>query len=329
MKTHILGSERLRVSLLGLGCMGMSQAYGPADENESVATIHRAIELGVTLIDTAISYGAGHNELLVGRALADRRDQVTLATKFGIVRGADGVHLDGSPDNARASCETSLRRLGVEHIDLYYLHRVDPDVPVEESVGAMAELVAAGKVRHVGLSEANVDSLERASAIHPISALQSEWSLWSRNIEAEILPAARRLGIGVVAYGPLGQGFLTGQVSSPEDFAADDSRRNNPRFQGENFQRNLQLVEEVRRLATEKDATAGQVALAWLLAQGDDVVAIPGTKHPARVEENAGAADVLLSPADLERLEAISPRGRWAGEPQTFAAGHTSPHPRA
>ncbi len=329
MKTRILGSDQLRVSALGLGCMGMSQAYGPADEGESVATIHRAIELGVTLIDTAISYGAGHNERLVGRALAGRREQVTLATKFGIVRDQNGVHLDGSPENARASCETSLQRLGVEHIDLYYLHRIDPDVPVEESVGAMAELVAAGKIRHLGLSEANVDSLQRAAAVHPISALQSEWSLWSRETEAEILPAARRLGIGLVAYAPLGQGFLTGQVRSAEDFAADDFRANNPRFQGENFQRNLELVEEVRRLAAEKDLTAAQVALGWLLAQGDDVAAIPGTKHPARVEENAGAADVVLRPADLERLEAISPPGRWAGQPRTFGAGHTSPRPDA
>lgn len=329
MKTRILGSDQLRVSALGLGCMGMSQAYGPADENESVATIHRAIELGMTLIDTAISYGAGHNERLVGRALAGRREQVTLATKFGIVRDQDGVRLDGSPENARASCETSLQRLGVDHIDLYYLHRVDPEVPVEESVGAMAELVAAGKVRHLGLSEANVDSLERAAAIHPISALQSEWSLWSREIEAAVLPAARRLGIGVVAYGPLGQGFLTGQVGSAEDFASDDFRRSNPRFQGKNFQRNLELVEAVRRLAAEKDATAGQVALAWLLAQAGDVVAIPGTKHPARVEENARAVDVALEPSDLERLEAISPRGRWAGTPETFGAGHTSPPPRS
>ncbi len=325
MNARTLGSEGLAVSALGLGCMGMSQAYGPADEVESIATIHRAIELGVTLIDTAISYGRGHNEQLVGRALAGRRDQVTLATKFGIVRDQDGVHLDGSPENAKACCEASLRHLGVEHIDLYYLHRVDPAVPVEESIGAMAELVAAGKVGHLGVSEANVDSLQRAAATHPISALQTEWSLWSREIEAEILPVARRLRIGVVAYGPLGQGFLTGQVRSVEDFAPDDFRRNNSSFQGENFQRNLQLVEEVGRLAAEKDATAGQVALAWLLAQGDDVVPIPGTKHPARIEENAGAVELQLSSADLERLERISPRGSWAGKPRTFGAGVTSP----
>jgi len=325
MNARTLGSEGLVVSMLGLGCMGMSQAYGPADEAESIATIHRAIELGVNFIDTAISYGRGHNEGLIARALAGRRDQVSLATKFGIVRGEDGVRLDGSPANARACCEASLRHLGVEHIDLYYLHRVDPAVPVEESVGAMAELVADGKVSHLGLSEANVDSLQRAVATHPISALQTEWSLWSREIEAEILPAARRLGIGIVAYGPLGQGFLTGQVRSVEDFAVDDFRRSNPRFQGESLQRNLQLVEEVGRLAAEKDATSGQVALAWLLAQGDDVVPIPGTKHPARVEENAAAAGLGLSSEDIERLESISPPGSWAGNPRTFGAGATSP----
>jgi aryl-alcohol dehydrogenase-like predicted oxidoreductase len=307
--------------------MGMSQAYGPADESESIATIHRSIELGMTLIDTAISYGRGHNEQLVGRAIADRRDAVTLATKFGIVRGDDGVHLDGSAENARASCEASLGHLGVDHIDLYYLHRVDPEVPVEESIGAMAELVAEGKIRHIGLSEASVDSLERAMAVHPVSALQSEWSLWSRDIEAEALPAARRLGIGIVAYGPLGQGFLTGQVRSPEDFTPDDFRRSNPRFQGENFQRNLDLVREVRDLAGEKGVTPGQLALAWLLAQGEDIVAIPGTKRPARVEENAAAADLALSAADLDRLESISPPGRWAGQPSTFGAAATSPRP--
>ncbi len=325
METRTLGGTGLSVSALGLGCMGMSQAYGPADETESIGTIQRAIALGVTFIDTAISYGRGHNERLVGRALAGRRDAVTLATKFGIVRSEDGVHLDGSPENAQASCESSLRHLGVEQIDLYYLHRVDREVPVEESVGAMAELVTAGKVRHLGLSEANVDSLRRAAATHSISALQTEWSLWSRDIEAEILPAARALGIGIVAYGPLGQGFLTGQVRSPEDFAPDDFRHNNPRFQGENFERNLELVDEVGRLAAEKNATTGQVALAWLLAQGDDVVPIPGTKHPARVEQNAAAADVHLTTEDLERLDVMSPRGRWAGEPRTFGAGATSP----
>jgi len=327
MKTHRLGTEGLAVPSLGLGCMGMSQAYGPANESESIATIHRSIELGMTLIDTAISYGRGHNEQLVGRAIADRRDAVTLATKFGIVRGDDGVHLDGSAENARASCEASLGHLGVDHIDLYYLHRVDPEVPVEESIGAMAELVAEGKIRHIGLSEASVDSLERAMAVHPVSALQSEWSLWSRDIEAEALPAARRLGIGIVAYGPLGQGFLTGQVRSPEDFTPDDFRRSNPRFQGENFQRNLDLVREVRDLAGEKGVTPGQLALAWLLAQGEDIVAIPGTKRPARVEENAAAADLALSAADLDRLESISPPGGWAGQPSTFGAAATSPRP--
>jgi len=260
----------------------------------------------------------------VGRALADCREQVTLATKFGIVRDDEGVHLDGSPENARACCEASLAHLGVEHIDLYYLHRVDPDVPVEESIGAMAELVAEGKVRHLGVSEANVDSLERAAATHPISALQTEWSLWQRDIEDQILPVARRLAIGLVPYGPLGQGFLTGEIRSADDFSADDFRRNNPRFQGENFKRNLELVDEVRRLAADKGATAGQVALASLLAQGDDVVPIPGTKHSARVEENAAAADLVLTPADLERLDEISPHGGWAGERRTFAPEATS-----
>jgi aryl-alcohol dehydrogenase-like predicted oxidoreductase len=327
MKTRIIGNEQVAVSALGLGCMGMSQAYGPAEESESIATIHRAIEAGMTMIDTAISYGRGHNEQLVGRAIADRRDAVTLATKFGIVRGEDGVHLDASAENARACCEASLRNLGVDHIDLYYLHRVDPEVPVEESIGAMAELAAEGKIGHIGISEANVDSLQRAAAVHPITALQSEWSLWTRDIESEILPAARRLGIGVVAHTPLGQGFLTGLVRAPENLSAGDFRRRNQRFQGEHFGQNLELLREVEQLAAERGATAGQVALAWLLAQGDDVVAIPGTKHPQRVNENVAAADIRLSASDLERLEEISPEGRWAGEASQFGARQTSPQP--
>jgi len=305
--------------------MGMSQAYGPADESELIATIHRAIGLGVTLIDTAISYGRGHNERLVGRALAGHREQVTLATKFGIVRTEEGVHLDGSPENARACCEASLAHLGVEHIDLYYLHRVDPDVPVGESIGAMAGLVAEGKVRHLGVSEANVDSLERAAATHPISALQTRMVAVAARHRGSDPSGSPTAGHRPRPYGPLGQGFLTAQIRSAEDVSPYDFRRNNPRFQGENLQRNLELVDEVRRLAADKSATAGQVALAWLLAQGDDVVPIPGTKHPARAEENAAAADLVLTPADLERLDAISPHGGWAGERRTFAPEATSP----
>ena len=311
--TRALGRQGLVVSALGLGCMGMSQSYGPADERESIATIHRAIELGMFFLDTANVYGDGHNERLVGRAIADRRDQVILATKFGLRRDDERMSASGRPEYVKACCDESLARLGVEHIDLYYQHRVDPDVPIEDTVGAMAELVQAGKVRYLGLSEASVDSLERATATHPITALQSEWSLWSRNLEDEVLPVARRLGIGIVPYSPLGRGFLTGAITSPDDFAPDDFRRNNPRFQGENFQRNLDLVAEVRHLADEKHITAGQLALAWLLAQGEDVVPIPGTKQRAKLEENAGACAVKLSQDDLQRLEAIVPRGAWSG----------------
>ena len=311
--TRALGRQGLVVSALGLGCMGMSQSYGPADERESIATIHRAIELGMFFLDTANVYGDGHNERLVGRAIADRRERVVLASKFGLRRDDGSMSVSGRPEYVKACCDESLARLGVEHIDLYYQHRVDPDVPIEETVGAMAELVSAGKVRYLGLSEASVDSLERAAAIHPITALQSEWSLWSRDLEDEVLPVARRLGVGIVPYSPLGRGFLTGAISSPDDFAPDDFRRNNPRFQGENFRRNLDLVAEVRRLAEEKHVTAGQLALAWLLAQGEDVVPIPGTKRRANLEENAGACAVKLSAEDLRRLETIVPRGAWSG----------------
>jgi len=293
--------------------MGMSQSYGPADEQESIATIHRAIELGMCLVDTANVYGAGHNERLVGRAIADRRDTVILATKFGLRSDDGSLDVDGRPAYVKACCDESLARLGVEYIDLYYQHRVDPAVPIEDTVGAMAELVQAGKVRYLGLSEASVDSLERAAATHPITALQSEWSLWSRDLEDAVLPVARRLGIGIVPYSPLGRGFLTGQITSPEDFAPDDFRRSNPRFQGENFQRNLDLVAEVRRLAGEKHVTAGQLALAWLLAQGEDVVPIPGTKQRVNLEQNAEACAVTLSTEDLQRLEAIAPKGAWSG----------------
>jgi aryl-alcohol dehydrogenase-like predicted oxidoreductase len=286
----------------------MSQSYGPADEQESIATIYRAIELGMCFLDTANVYGDGHNERLVGRAIATRRDKVILATKFGLKADDGSLRTSGRPAYVKACCDASLVRLGVEYIDLYYQHRVDPDVPIEDTVGAMAELVQAGKVRYLGLSEASVDSLERAVATHPITALQSEWSLWTRDLEDAVLPAARRLGIGIVPYSPLGRGFLTGQITSPDDF-----RRTNPRFQGENFQRNLELVAEVRRLAEEKHVTAGQLALAWLLAQGEDVVPIPGTKRRVNLEQNVAACGITLSPDDLQRLEALAPKGAWSG----------------
>jgi aryl-alcohol dehydrogenase-like predicted oxidoreductase len=291
----------------------MSQSYGPADEQESIATIDRAIELGMCFLDTANVYGAGHNERLVGRAIADRRDKVILATKFGLMADDGSLRTSGRPAYVKACCDASLVRLGVECIDLYYQHRVDPDVPIEDTVGAMAELVQAGKVRYLGFSEASVDSLERALATHPIAALQSEWSLWTRDLEDAALPAARRLGIGIVPYSPLGRGFLTGQITSPDDFAPDDFRRSNPRFQGENFQRNLELVAEVRHLAEEKHVTAGQLALAWLLAQGEDIVPIPGTKRRVNLEQIGASCAITLSPDDVQRLEALAPKGAWSG----------------
>src|SRR6266480_5423 len=314
--TRKIGQQGLIVSALGLGCMGMSQSYGPADENESINTIHRAIELDIFFLDTANVYGDGHNERLVGRAIAGRRDRVILATKFGLKSDDGRLNISGRPEYVKACCDESLARLGIDHIDhidLYYQHRVDPDVPIEDTVGAMAELVQAGKVRYLGLSEASVDSLERAAATHPITALQSEWSLWTRDLEDAVLPIARRLGIGIVPYSPLGRGFLTGQINSPDDFAPDDFRRTNPRFQGENFQRNLDLVAEVRSMADEEHITSGQLALAWLLAQGDDVVPIPGTKQRTKLEQNVGACAVTLSMDDLQRLEAIAPKGAWSG----------------
>ncbi|TKJ30972.1 aldo/keto reductase [Blastococcus sp. CCUG 61487] len=310
--TRSLGG--LTVSRVGLGCMGMSQSYGVADRPESIATIHRALDLGVTFLDTSDVYGDGHNEELVGEAIAGRRDEVQLATKFSLSRDDRGrMRIDGRPENVRACAEASLRRLGVDVIDLYYQHRVDPKVPIEETVGAMAELVQQGTVRHLGLSEASATSIRRAVAVHPIAALQSEWSLWTRDLEAEVLGVAREHGIGIVPFSPLGRGFLTGAITSPDDFGDDDFRKNQPRFQGEAFQANLRLVEEVRAMAAEKGATAGQLALAWVMAQGDDVVPIPGTKRRSYLEENVGAADLQLSADDLARLEAIAPPGAAEG----------------
>ncbi|MGY1638950.1 aldo/keto reductase [Geodermatophilus sp. SYSU D00742] len=307
--TRTLGRDGLVVSTLGLGCMGMSQSYGAADRDESVATIHRALDLGVTFLDTSDVYGDGHNEELVGEAIAGRRDQVQLATKFSISRRDGAMVIDGRPENVRACAEASLRRLGVDVIDLYYQHRVDPRVPIEDTVGAMAELVRQGKVRYLGLSEASATSIRRAVAVHPVAALQSEWSLWTRDLEGEVLGVAREHGIGIVPFSPLGRGFLTGAITSPEDFAEDDFRRGHPRFTGDAFAANLRLVDAVRAMAEEKGCTAGQLALAWVLAQGDDVVPIPGTKRRSYLEENVGAAAVELSDDELARLSAIAPPG--------------------
>jgi aryl-alcohol dehydrogenase-like predicted oxidoreductase len=313
-----LGSQGLEVSLEGLGCMGMSEFYGQTDDDEAIATIHRALELGVTLLDTADIYGPFTNERLVGRAIADRRDKVVLATKFGNVRREDGswVGINGRPEYVHAACDASLARLGVDHIDLYYQHRVDRNVPIEETVGAMAELVRAGKVRYLGLSEAAPETIRRAHAVHPISALQTEYSLWSREPEEKILPTVRELGIGFVAYSPLGRGFLTGRFRSAEEVASDerDFRRNHPRFSAENFDHNRRLVDEVERLAAEKDVTAGQLALAWVFHQGDDIVPIPGTKRRTYLEQNVAAAGVSLTDDDLRRLDQALPRGVTAGD---------------
>jgi aryl-alcohol dehydrogenase-like predicted oxidoreductase len=297
--------------------MGMSEFYGTADEGDAIATIHRALDLGVTLLDTADMYGPYTNEELVGRAIAGRREEVVLATKFGIVRDADDPSrrgVEGRPEYVRKSIEGSLGRLGVDHVDLYYQHRVDPDTPIEDTVGAMAELVREGKVRYLGLSEAAPDTIRRAHAVHPISALQTEYSLWSRDPEDEVLPALRELGIGFVAYSPLGRGFLSGRFQSPDDLEEGDFRRRNPRFQGENFQRNLELVDRVGEIAEEKNATPAQLALAWVLVQGEDIVPIPGTKRRERLEENVAALDVELTGADLERIEAAFPKGATAGD---------------
>ena len=313
--TRKLGSQGLEVSALGLGCMGMSDFYGNRDEAEAVATIHRALDLGVTFLDTADMYGPFTNEVLVGKAIADRRNDVVLATKFANVRGENGEFLGirGDADYVRQACDASLKRLGVDYIDLYYQHRVDPNTPIEETVGAMAELVKAGKVRYLGLSEAAPQTIRRAHAVHPISALQTEYSLWSREPEDEILPTVRELGIGYVAYSPLGRGFLTGQIRRIEDLAENDSRRTGPRFQGENFQKNLDLVAEIETLAREKGCTPAQLALAWLLAQGEDIVPIPGTKKRARLEENEGAVKVRITSDDSARVDRILPPGAAAG----------------
>ena len=321
MQTRTLGLKGPTVSALGLGCMGMSEFYGARDDDESIATIHRALDLGVNFLDTSDAYGPHTNEVLVGRAIADRRDEVVLATKFGIVRDPDDPAArgqNGTPEYVRQSAEASLRRLGLDHIDLYYQHRVDPRTPIEETVGAMAELVQEGKVRYLGLSEASPDTLRRANAVHQITALQTEYSLWSREPEDEILPTCRELGIGFVAYSPLGRGFLTGAIESVDDLDEDDYRRFSPRFQGENFQRNLDLVTKISELAADKAVTPAQLALAWVLSQGEDIVPIPGTKRRARLEENAAAVDVVLNDDELREIADALPEAAGQRYPEAM-----------
>jgi len=316
MEQRKLGRQGLTASAVGLGCMGMSEFYGPAEDAESIATIHRALELGVNFLDTADMYGPFKNEELVGKAIRGRRESVILATKFGNERRPDGswVGINGRPEYVRKACEASLSRLGVDVIDLYYQHRVDSTVPIEDTVGAMAELVRAGKVRYLGLSEAAPRTIRRAHAVHPISALQTEYSLWSRDVEEEILPTVRELGIGFVAYSPLGRGFLSGSIRRPEDLPEGDFRRSNPRFQGENFRRNLELVQRVKEIADEKKVTPSQLALAWVLARGPDVVPIPGTKRRRYLEENVAALAVQLAPEELRRIEGVARKGAFVGE---------------
>lgn len=317
MQHRQLGRQALRVSALGLGCMGMSEFYGSTDDELSIRTIHRALDLGIDFLDTADMYGMGHNEELVGRAIRDRRDKVVLATKFGNVRGPDGSFqgVNGSPKYVREACEASLKRLGVDTIDLYYQHRVDPDTPIEDTIGAMADLVKAGKVRFLGLSEAAPQTIRRAHAVHPISALQTEYSLWTRDVEAEILPLCRELGIGFVAYSPLGRGFLTGRIRTLQDLEKGDSRRDRfPRFQEENLRHNLEIIQALEAIAAEKGCSLAQLSLAWLLARGQEIVPIAGTKHPRYIEENIRALSVNLNPADLDRIDRVAPPGAAKGQ---------------